>query len=58
MYAGTRLVWYVDPRSRTVRVYTSPKSQTTLGEDQTLDGGDVLPGFTLRLRDLFAELDV
>ncbi len=55
--AGTRLVWYVDPKSRTVRVYTSPKDLTTLGEDQVLDGGEVLPGFTLSLRDLFVELD-
>ena len=55
--AGTRLVWYVDPKSRTVRVYTSPKDPTTLAEDQTLDGGDVLQGFTVSLRDLFAELD-
>ena len=55
--AGTRLVWYVDPKSRTVRVYTSPKNPVILGEDQTLDGGEVLQGFSLSLRDLFAELD-
>ncbi len=55
--AGTRLVWYVDPKKRTVRVYTDPDKATTLTEDQTLDGGDVLPGFSLCLRELFAELD-
>ncbi len=54
---GTRLVWYVDPRKRTVRVYTGPENVVALTEDQTLDGGDVLPGFALALRDLFAELD-
>ncbi len=55
--AGCRLVWIVDPDARTVTVYTAPDQATELGEDQTLDGGDVLPGFTLPLRDLFAELD-
>jgi hypothetical protein len=28
-----------------------------LSEDQTLDGGEVLPGFRLALRELFAEPD-
>ena len=55
--AGCRLVWYVDPRKRAVRVYTSPVQVITFGEGETLDGGEVLPGFTLPLRDLFAELD-
>jgi Uma2 family endonuclease len=54
---GVRLVWFVDPRTRSARVYTDPKRSTLLGEDQTLDGGAVLPGFTLSLRELFAELD-
>lgn len=55
--AGTRLVWHVDPRKRTVRVFTEPGRSTLLGAGDTLDGGDVLPGFTLPLRELFAELD-
>jgi Uma2 family endonuclease len=52
--AGTRLVWLVDPKARTVRVYTSPRKFKLLTEDQTLDGGEVLPGFELSLRKLFA----
>ena len=52
--AGTRLVWYVDPEARTVRVYTSPRRSTLLREDQTLDGGPVLPGFRLPIRQWFA----
>lgn len=55
--AGVRLVWMVDRKARTVAVYTSPDQFVTLDESQTLDGGDVLPGFALPLRDLFAELD-
>jgi Uma2 family endonuclease len=51
--AGTRLVWFLDPKDRTAQVYTSPKRSTWLTEDQALDGGDVLPGFTLSLRELF-----
>jgi Uma2 family endonuclease len=55
--AGVRLVWIVDPQLRIVDVYTSIHEFNTLREDQTLDGGDVLPGFTLELRPLFVELD-
>ena len=47
--AGTRLVWCVDPRTRTARVYTSPTDEALLTEDDDLDGADVLPGFRLRL---------
>ena len=54
--AGVRLVWYVyhTPR-REVWVYVSPTEYTVVREDETLDGGAVLPGFQLALADLFAE---
>jgi Uma2 family endonuclease len=52
--AGARLVWYIDGRTRTVTVYTAPDRFTVLDESATLDGGDLLPGFALPLRDLFA----
>ena len=56
--AGFRLVWEIDPRARTASVYTSPESPSTiLLEADALDGSPVLPGFTMPLRDLFAELD-
>jgi Uma2 family endonuclease len=55
--AGVHLVWMVDPRVRTVTVYDAPDQPRVLGEADTLDGGDVLPGFELPLRQLFAELD-
>jgi Uma2 family endonuclease len=54
--AGVQLVWEVDPFARTVAVYTSPEAFTTLTEEDTLDGGSVLPGFTLPLSKLFARL--
>ena len=40
-----------------VAVYSGPEQSTTLGESETVDGGEVLPGFALPLRDLFGELD-
>jgi Uma2 family endonuclease len=55
--AGVRLVWLVDPEARTVTVYISPDQSKLLMQEQTLDGGDVLPSFALALKDLFAELD-
>jgi Uma2 family endonuclease len=55
--AGVRLVWQVAPEARTVEVYTAPEQVTVLHEADTLDGGTVLPGFALSLRELFAELD-
>lgn len=54
--AGVRLVWIVDPQLRSVDVYTGIEEPKTFREDQMLDGGDVLPGFTLELTPLFAEL--
>jgi Uma2 family endonuclease len=53
--AGVRLVWYVDPKRRTVRVYTARDRSVLLRENQMLDGGDVLPGFSLSIRAWFAE---
>lgn len=53
--AGTELVWHVDPSSRSVTVFTAPDQSTVLEGDAVLTGGDVLPGFALSLRDLFAE---
>jgi Uma2 family endonuclease len=54
---GVQLVWEIDPAARTVAVYTAADQATTLGEADTLDGGAVLPGFTLSVKELFAELD-
>jgi Uma2 family endonuclease len=54
--SGTRLVWLVDPRKRTVRVYCSPERAKVLREGDVLDGGDVLPGLRIPLRQLFARV--
>ena len=55
--AGVRLVWMVDPKVRTITVYNAPDQLRVLDEAHTLDGGDVLPGFEVPVRQVFAELD-
>ena len=50
--AGTLMVIVVNPRDRTVSVHT-PESVVTLSENETLDGGDVVPGWRLPIADIF-----
>lgn len=52
--AGTRAVWVVDPRSRTVSVYRAGGALEVLTESQELDSGDILPGLRISLARLFA----
>lgn len=51
--AGTRLVWIVEPRSRSVTVYRSHDDIRLLTEADEIDGGAVLPGFRLPVAELF-----
>lgn len=51
--AGVRLVWLIDPIRRTVTVLTPDASPVTLGESDTLDGGDVVPEFVTPVAELF-----
>ena len=53
---GTALVWVIDPRRRTAAVHARDGSVRWLREDDSLDGGDVVPGFTVPLAFLFARL--
>ena len=50
---GARLVWVVQPRRRVVTVHAPGREAITLHEGDTLDGGEVLPGFTLPVADIF-----
>jgi Uma2 family endonuclease len=50
--AGVTLVWLIDPRKRTARVYSTVDKGVLVAGDQSLDGGDVLPGFVIALADL------
>jgi Uma2 family endonuclease len=51
---GARLVWEIDPKTQSARVYTDPDTFQEISPDGGLDGGDVLPGFVLPLKRLFA----
>jgi Uma2 family endonuclease len=51
--AGARLVWYLDPRTRTADVYTAVDRRMTIPADGHLTGDPVLPGLTISLADLF-----
>ena len=50
--AGTTLVWIVYPNMQIVDVHTRAGA-TTLEADDTLSGGDVLPGFEIPVREIF-----
>ena len=47
--AGVRLVWVIDPERRLARAYRPDGRESTLDDDASLDGEDVLPGFTCKL---------
>lgn len=51
--AGVELVWYIYPIERVIRVYTSEEDCQTLTDADELDGGEVLPGFRVSVRELF-----
>lgn len=51
--AGVRLVWYVEPAQRQVRVFTAVDQSEVVTADGILRGGDVLPGFELSIREWF-----
>lgn len=50
---GTALAWLVNPQSRRVMVYRASGAVKELDATQSLDGEDVLPGFTFPTRELF-----
>jgi Uma2 family endonuclease len=52
-YVDVHLVWLVEPRAGRSTVYLPDRTARTLDTGATLDGGDVLPGFSLPLADLF-----
>jgi hypothetical protein len=52
---GSRLVWLIYPNYRLVEVYRLAADVEILGEEDSLTGGDVLPGFALPAREVFAD---
>jgi Uma2 family endonuclease len=51
--AGVRLVWIVNPDTRTVRIHRADGTITGLHENDELTGEDVLPGFTCKVAEIF-----
>jgi Uma2 family endonuclease len=50
---GTKMVWLIFPDEGRVEVYVADADVREFGLDDTLDGGDVLPGFTLPVKAIF-----
>jgi Uma2 family endonuclease len=53
LQAGTKLVWIIRPRTRTITAYRSLTNIRVLTQRDTLDGDDVLPGFRVPVQDIF-----
>ena len=50
---GVPLVWAAYPETRTIDVHRADGSITTLRENDVLDGGEILPGFSVPVREIF-----
>ncbi len=48
---GARLIWVINPRRRTVTIYRPDMEPEILDDPESLDGGDVLPGFVFNVRE-------
>lgn len=53
--AGARLVWIVDPKRRTVTIHETLLAPRRLGPQDVLDGGEVLPAFSIPVEAVFEE---
>lgn len=56
LHAGIEMGWVVHPGGRRVTVYRAPDEICVLTENDVLDGGSVVEGFSLRVGELFANL--
>lgn len=51
--AGARQVWVLWPDERAITVHTPDRVPVDFGPDDALDGGDLLPGFRVKVAELF-----
>ena len=51
--AGARAVWIVDPKTRSLQIYSAHRVSQNYNEGDVLSGGDILPGFSIKLADIF-----
>lgn len=52
--AGVQVVWIAEPKFKTVTVYQPSQEPALFNLSQILDGGPHLPGFSVRVGELFA----
>ncbi|MGK7925514.1 MAG: Uma2 family endonuclease [Spirulina sp.] len=52
---GLSLGWLINPKNRTVEIYRQQRDMEILQSPETLSGEEVLPGFTLDLREIWGE---
>ena len=50
---GVPLVWALYPDSRSIDVHTPDAPRSILTDADALDGGNILPGFTCKVSDIF-----
>ena len=55
--AGVRLVWYIDPKSRSATMWQQRDQPQTIAVEGELDGCNVLPGLRISLRQIFQQAD-
>lgn len=55
--ADVKLVWYIDPDTRSATAFTGPEASVKIGPEGQLLGGEVLPDFSLSLKWLFERAD-
>ena len=55
--SGTRIVWIIDPESKSAEICYSLEKRRLLSPNGELDGEDVVPGFSYKLADLFQGWD-
>ena len=53
LHYGVRIVWVVRPEERLIDVHRDGHPVSTLGESESLDGQDVIPGFSCAVREVF-----
>ncbi len=51
--AGSRQVWLFDPETRSISVYSDPTQVKALEAKDILEGGDILPGFSIQVQQIF-----
>jgi Uma2 family endonuclease len=52
--AGSLMVWVLNPKLRTIHIYRPSRPTQKLNENDTLDGGEVVPEFRIKVSEIFS----